>query len=170
LPSKQTWREAQLHWEVGGEIDLDSLAQQLVLMGYERQSLVGKPGDFSIRGSIIDVYPLNAEYPVRAELFDIEIDSLRYFEADTQRSVAPIDQVTLSPMTDLIFSAADLAHGEKQLEKALEKRVAIAKDAAEKDFLQEYFGQLSTSWNQGLPTDTAHYYTDLLYKEKNNVA
>jgi transcription-repair coupling factor (superfamily II helicase) len=166
LPSKQTWREAQLHWEVGGEIDLDSLAQQLVLMGYERQSLVGKPGDFSIRGSIIDVYPLNAEYPVRAELFDIEIDSLRYFEADTQRSVAPIDQVTLSPMTDLIFSAADLAHGEKQLEKALEKRVAIAKDAAEKDFLQEYFGQLSTSWNQGIPTDTAHYYTDLLYKEK----
>ncbi|EOI07026.1 transcription-repair coupling factor [Enterococcus moraviensis ATCC BAA-383] len=166
LPTKQTWEQAQLHWEIGGEIELDTLAQQLVLMGYERQSLVGKPGDFSIRGSIVDVYPLNCEYPVRAELFDIEIDSLRYFEADTQRSVSPVEAVTLSPMTDLVFSKEDLVHGEKELTKALEKRVAIAKDTAEKEFLQEYFGQLATSWSQGIPTDTAHYYTDLLYEEK----
>ncbi|WYK00783.1 transcription-repair coupling factor [Enterococcus sp. 7F3_DIV0205] len=166
LPSKQTWQQAQLHWELGGEIELDTLAQQLVLMGYERQSLVGKPGDFSIRGSIVDVYPLNAEYPVRAELFDIEIDSLRYFEADTQRSVGAIESVTLSPMTDLVFSKEDLIHGEKALTKALAKRMAIAKDTTEKEFLQDYFGQLSTSWSQGIPTDTAHYYTDLLYETK----
>lgn len=166
LPSKQTWEKAQLHWEIGGEIDLDTMAQQLVLMGYERQSLVGKPGDFSIRGSIIDVYPLNSEYPVRAELFDIEIDSLRYFEADTQRSVGAIESVTLSPMTDLVFSKDDLIHGEKELNRALEKRVAIAKDTAEKDFLQDYFSQLATSWGQGIPTDTAHYYTDFLYETK----
>ncbi|MEI5990973.1 transcription-repair coupling factor [Enterococcus termitis] len=166
LPSKQTWEQAQLHWELGGEIELDTLAQQLVLMGYERESLVGKPGDFSIRGSIVDVYPLNSEYPVRAELFDIEIDSLRYFEADTQRSVGNIESVTLSPMTDLVFSKADLVYGEKQLTNALEKRVAVAKDATEKEFLQDYFGQLATSWGQGIPTDTAHYYTDLLYETK----
>lgn len=166
LPSKQTWQQAQLHWEIGGEIELDTLAQQLVLMGYERQSLVGKPGDFSIRGSIVDVYPLNAEYPVRAELFDIEIDSLRYFEADTQRSVGAIESVTLSPMTDLVFSKEDLNHGEKELTKALVKRMAIAKDTTEKEFLQDYFGQLSTSWSQGIPTDTAHYYTDFLYENK----
>ncbi|MBO0467296.1 transcription-repair coupling factor [Enterococcus plantarum] len=166
LPSKQTWEQAQLHWEIGGEIELDTLAQQLVLMGYERQSLVGKPGDFSIRGSIVDVYPLNSEYPVRAELFDIEIDSLRYFEADTQRSVGAIESVTLSPMTDLVFSNEDLIYGEKQLTNALEKRIAIAKDTAEKEFLQDYFGQLTTSWSQGIPTDTAHYYTDFLYETK----
>lgn len=166
LPSKQTWEQAQLHWEIGGEIELDTLAQQLVLMGYERQSLVGKPGDFSIRGSIVDVYPLNAEYPVRAELFDIEIDSLRQFEADTQRSVGAIESVTLSPMTDMIFSQEDLAYGEKQLSKALEKRVAIVKEATERGFLTDYFGQLATSWSQGIPTETAHYYTDFLYEEK----
>ncbi|MGX7202072.1 transcription-repair coupling factor [Enterococcus plantarum] len=166
LPSKQTWEQAQLHWEIGGEIELSTLAQQLVLMGYERQSLVGKPGDFSIRGSIVDVYPLNSEYPVRAELFDIEIDSLRYFEADTQRSVGAIESVTLSPMTDLVFSNEDLIYGEKQLTNALEKRIAIAKDTAEKEFLQDYFGQLATSWSQGIPTDTAHYYTDFLYETK----
>ncbi|WP_419469624.1 transcription-repair coupling factor [Candidatus Enterococcus mansonii] len=166
LPSKKTWAQNQLHWEIGGEVELDALAQQLVLMGYERQSLVGKPGDFSIRGSIVDVYPLNSDYPVRAELFDIEIDSLRYFEADTQRSVGNIDSVVLSPMTDLVFAKEDLVYGEKQLNNALEKRVAIAKEAAEKEFLQEYFSQLATSWSQGIPTDTAHYYTDFLYEKK----
>lgn len=166
LPSKQTWENAQLHWEVGSEIDPDRLAQELVLMGYEREALVGKPGDFSIRGSIVDVYPLNSEYPVRAELFDIEIDSLRYFEADTQRSVSTIESVNLSPMTDLVFSKADLAFGEKQLEHALEKRLAIAKEATERGFLQDYFGQLGTSWEQGIPTENAHFYTDLLYEQK----
>ncbi|KAF9404264.1 hypothetical protein HW555_014431 [Spodoptera exigua] len=166
LPSKQTWEKAQLHWEIGGEIDPDSLAQELVLMGYEREALVGKPGDFSIRGSIVDVYPLNSEYPVRAELFDIEIDSLRYFEADTQRSVSTIESVSLSPMTDLVFSKADLAFGEKQLEHALEKRLAIAKEATERGFLQDYFSQLATAWAQGIPTENAHFYTDFLYEQK----
>lgn len=166
LPSKETWKQAQLHWEIGTEIDLDHLAHQFVLMGYERQALVDKPGDFSIRGSIIDVYPLNSDYPVRAELFDIEIDSLRYFEADTQRSLEQIETVWLSPMTDLVFSEADLIHGEVCLRDALNKRLAVAKDVTEKEFLQDYFGQLQTSWSQGDPTEAAHYYTDFLYEKK----
>lgn len=166
LPTKQTWQEAHLHWQVGAELELDTLAQQLVLMGYERQSLVGKPGEFSIRGSIIDVYPLHAEYPVRVELFDVEIDSLRYFEADTQRSVSTTESVTISPITDLVFSKADLAYGVENLEEALTKRVAVAKEATERTFLQDYFGQIITSWEQGIPTENAHYYTDFLYKEK----
>lgn len=166
LPSKETWKQAQLHWEIGTEIDLDQVAHQLVLMGYERQALVDKPGDFSIRGSIIDVYPLNSDYPVRAELFDIEIDSLRYFEADTQRSLEQIETVWLSPMTDLVFSEADLIHGEVCLRDALNKRLAVAKDVTEKEFLQDYFGQLQTSWSQGDPTEAAHYYTDFLYEKK----
>lgn len=49
-------------------------------MGYERQGMIGKPGEFSLRGSIIDIYPLDTQYPVRVELFDTEIDSLRYFD------------------------------------------------------------------------------------------
>lgn len=166
LPTKQTWIEAQLNWEIGTEIELNQLTQQLILMGYERQTLVDKPGDFSIRGSIIDVYPLNSDYPIRAELFDIEIDSLRYFEADTQRSLEQIEAVRLSPMTDLVFSEADLAHGELRLREAVTKRLAVAKDEAEKNFLQDYFGQLETAWSQGCPTENAHYYTDFLYEHK----
>ena len=52
LPAKDTWLNYQFSWHVGDEINLDQLPQQLVLMGYERQSMIGKPGEFSIRGSI----------------------------------------------------------------------------------------------------------------------
>lgn len=166
LPKKTTWKNAQIHWRIGEELDLEALAQQLVLLGYERQSLVGKPGEFSFRGSIVDIYPLNTEYPIRMELFDVEVDSLRYFEVDTQRSVETIDEVTISPMTDLIFSKADLETGIKELKNILEKRLAITKELADKEILQEYFGQLLSSWEQGIPTENAHYYTDFLYKEK----
>ncbi|MGC3418078.1 hypothetical protein, partial [Enterococcus faecalis] len=83
-------------------VEPEILAQRIVLMGYERQAMVGKPGEFSIRGSIVDVYPLNAEYPVRVELLDVEIDSIRYCEADTQRSLENLEEVTISPMTDLV--------------------------------------------------------------------
>lgn len=69
LPEKKTWLANQFQWQIGDEIDLERLPQQLILMGYERQSMIGKPGEFSIRGSILDIYPLNAEYPVRIELF-----------------------------------------------------------------------------------------------------
>lgn len=134
LPTKETWQNAQLHWEIGTEVEPEILAQRLVLMGYERQSMVGKPGEFSIRGSIVDVYPLNAEYPVRVELFDVEIDSIRYFEADTQRSLENLEEVTISPMTDLVFSKADMNHGMMRLQDALEKRLATAKDQTETDF------------------------------------
>lgn len=169
LPDKKEWKQSQLDWSIGSEIEIENLAQKLVLMGYERQPLVGKPGEFSIRGSIIDVYPLNSEYPVRAELFDVEIDSLRYFEADTQRSLSPIDSVTISPTTDLIFSQENLSSGEAKLKEALGKRISVAKDATEKDFLQEYYGQLLISWEQGDPTEMAHYYTDFLYSNKQTI-
>jgi len=166
LPKKSTWASAHLTWQVGTEIELEAVAQQLVLMGYERQSLVAKPGEFSIRGSIIDVYPLNETYPIRAELFDVEIDSLRYFEADTQRSVAPVEKVTISPMTDLVYEDEDLKNGVTHLQNALKKRLAVTKEAAEHSFLQDYFGQLIAAWEQGIPTEYAHYYSDLLYQEK----
>lgn len=68
LPTVETWQANQLHWKIGSEVDLENLAQRLVLMGYERQTMVGKPGEFSMRGSIVDIYPLTTEYPVRVEL------------------------------------------------------------------------------------------------------
>ncbi|EEV40889.1 transcription-repair coupling factor [Enterococcus casseliflavus EC20] len=169
LPEKKTWLANQFQWQIGDEIDLERLPQQLILMGYERQSMIGKPGEFSIRGSILDIYPLNAEYPVRIELFDVEIDSMRSFNVETQRSVETLQQVAILPTTELVFSAEDLASGQKQLQELLNKRLAVTKEATDRAFLEDYFGQLASQWQAGIPGESARYYTDLLYRQQTSV-
>lgn len=169
LPEKKTWLANQFQWQIGDEIDLERLPQQLILMGYERQSMIGKPGEFSIRGSILDIYPLNAEYPVRIELFDVEIDSMRSFNVETQRSVETLQQVAILPTTELVFSAEDLAAGQKQLQELLNKRLAVTKEATDRAFLEDYFGQLVSQWQAGIPGESARYYTDLLYRQQTSV-
>ena len=169
LPEKKTWLANQFQWQIGDEIDLERLPQQLILMGYERQSMIGKPGEFSIRGSILDIYPLNAEYPVRIELFDVEIDSMRSFNVETQRSVETLQQVAILPTTELVFSAEDLAAGQKQLQELLNKRLAVTKEATDRAFLEDYFGQLASQWQAGIPGESARYYTDLLYRQQTSV-
>ncbi|WP_270492966.1 transcription-repair coupling factor [Enterococcus thailandicus] len=163
LPSKNAWVDAQLNWKIGDEINVENLPLQLVLMGYERQEMVAKPGEFSIRGSIVDIYPLTMEHPVRVELFDVEIDSMRYFEAETQRSIGPTEEIWISPTSEQIYTETDLEHGMKELEKLLEKRVATTAEKVDQVFLQDYFGQILSNWQAGIPTEEAKLYADLLY-------
>ena len=166
LPEQKTWKQMQFHWKLGDELDVDAVVQQLVLMGYERQAMIGKPGEFSLRGSIIDVYPMQSEYPIRLELFDVEIDSMRYFDVETQRSVGSVETVTILPTTELVFSKEDLEHGQQQLQDLLSKRLAVTSEPTEKSFLSDYFGQLMASWEAGIPGENAHFYADLLYKHQ----
>ena len=169
LPSKETWQQHQLHWQMGGEIELEDLAQRLVSMGYERQGMIGKPGEFSLRGSIIDIYPLDSDNPIRVELFDTEIDSLRSFDVETQRSLEKLEEVFISPTSDLVFSELNFLDANEKLEELLSKRLAVTKDADDRQLLEDYFGQLRTQWQEGIAGDDAVFYTDLLYREKRTI-
>lgn len=169
LPQVSTWQKAQLHWEIGSEIDLETLPQKLVLMGYERQQMIMKPGEFSIRGSILDIYPITADYPLRIELFDIEVDSMRYFDVETQRSLGNASEALITPTTDLVFSPEDLQQGAVKLQDLLTKRLAVTKEPVDRSFLEDYFGQVITSWEEGIPGEYAQYYLDLLYQEKTSL-
>ncbi|KPG68884.1 transcription-repair coupling factor [Enterococcus sp. RIT-PI-f] len=169
LPAKETWQANRLHWRVGDEIELDALPQQLVLMGYERQSMIGKPGEFSIRGSILDIYPLSAAYPIRIELFDVEIDSMRSFNVETQRSVEALEEVTILPTSELVFSGQDLAGGQVRIQELLTKRLAVTKEEVDRNFLQDYFGQLAAEWQAGIPGENARFYADLLYSKETGI-
>src|SRR5699024_12605130 len=95
LPPPKYWDMYQLIFTVGEEINLDMYLSHLVDMGSERVSMVTTPGEFSVRGGIIDIYPMTEEYAVRIESFDVEVDSLRYFDADTQRTLATKEQVSV---------------------------------------------------------------------------
>ena len=87
LPPSHYWGKYQLVFKVGEEIDIEQYLSFLIDMGYERTNMVTTPGEFSVRGGIIDIYPVTEAHPIRIELFDDEVDSIRFFDAESQRSL-----------------------------------------------------------------------------------
>ena len=84
-------------------VDLTKLEQDLTALGYERESQIEAPGQFAVRGGIIDVFPLAEEMPVRIELWGDEIDSIRMFDAKSQRSIENISEITIYPASEYCF-------------------------------------------------------------------
>ena len=101
---------------VGDEIDIKEFSEYLVNVGYEHVTQTDEAGQFAVRGGIIDIYPLTAENPCRIELWDTEIDSMRLFDSESQRSIENVDEFEIFPATDLII-ADYLGKGIKALEK-----------------------------------------------------
>ena len=81
-------------------VDLTGLEKNLTEMGYERESQVEGPGQYAVRGGIVDIFPLTEELPVRIELWGDEIDSIRSFDTESQRSVENLDKVTIYPASE----------------------------------------------------------------------
>ena len=110
--------------ETGQVIDLEVWREQLVGMGYERSAQVDAMGQFSIRGGIIDIFPLTEETPVRIELWDDEVDSIRSFDLESQRSIEQLERITLYPAAEVVLSRNQIASGIRRLkeeEKSYEK-------------------------------------------------
>ncbi|MCO5119861.1 MAG: transcription-repair coupling factor [Burkholderiaceae bacterium] len=84
-------------FEKGQQLDEAGLREQLVIAGYENVSQVVRPGEFSIRGGLIDLFPMGSRLPYRLDLFGPDIETIRTFDPDTQRSLYPIDRVRLLP-------------------------------------------------------------------------
>src|SRR5699024_10831710 len=121
LPSVEYWKQHEIQLEIGKEVDPAELEKKLFEMGYIRSNMVNAPGDFAIRGSIVDIFPLDADNPYRIDFFDIEIDSMRTFDIANQRSIENVEQGTIIPATDFIAS-------KEVLELASEKMLADFKD------------------------------------------
>ncbi|TDM07227.1 transcription-repair coupling factor [Macrococcus lamae] len=116
---------------IGHDIDLDELQQQLVDMGYVRRNRVTTVGEFSVRGGLIDIFPMIGK-PVRIELFDTEIDGLRHFDADSQRSEENIEHVEITAASEFIFNSEQISRIQKELGKALDRtEKKLSKEAAE---------------------------------------
>jgi len=99
----EIFKNGILDFRIGAQIDLEELISKLVLYGYERVEMVEGKAQFAIRGGIIDVFAINNEQPLRIELFDTEVDSIRYFDATTQRSTQAIDNCKIAPARDVIY-------------------------------------------------------------------
>ena len=86
-----------VHLEVSQSIERDELLEKLVTIGYERVDQVEQRGHFSVRGDIFDIFPVNSDDPIRMEFFGDEIDTMRHFSVDTQRSIETVDSYTVTP-------------------------------------------------------------------------
>ena len=84
--------------KAGDVIDFENLITKLIALGYKRVPTTTMVGDFSIRGEIIDIFPLFSESPIRINLFDIEVENIKYFDPDTQKSFKSIKQVEIFPL------------------------------------------------------------------------
>ena len=109
-------------------LDLTDLSLQLVKMGYERLGQVERPGEFAIRGGIIDIYSATEENPVRIELWGDEVDSIRYFEKGNQRSIDNIDEITIYPASEILLDTSTLKQGLTEIKAEKDQHVKILRD------------------------------------------
>ena len=109
-------------------LPLEALSRELIAMGFERVSQVESPGQFAVRGGILDIYNLADECPYRLELWGDEIDSIRSFDAESQRSIEQVDKVIIYPATEYVMSAAVRDRGLKMIDQDMKRQVKRLKD------------------------------------------
>lgn len=135
-------KKSLIHFESDSPVDLDKLKDSLVTLGYERVGQVEMPGQFSVRGGIIDIYSLTEENPWRIELWGDEIDSIRSFDAESQRSLENLDEITIYPAVEKIgekdmVSFLEYFPGEKSILFLDEPNHLVEKGmAVEEEYLQ----------------------------------
>lgn len=163
LPPKEIWQNSLISLKTGEELDLDVFLLTLVKMGYERASMVSTPGEFSIRGGIIDIYPLTEERPLRLELFDTEIDSIRYFDIEDQRSLQTVSEISIGPATEVILFDEHYAKGAEELELGLANSLKKVTDRSAKEALSEKVAYEVDQLKRRQPFPEMYKYMGLYY-------
>lgn len=147
---KKEWREKIVHLEVGSCYSLSSFVQKLKNLGYERQDQVETWGQFSVRGSIIDLFPLNFDQGLRLDFFDEELESLRFFSPATQRSGEELTAVDIIPAQFYFYEEA-------QQQKAWQMLAQSPKFNAE-----VFTEEVGRYWQEGQVSELEAYYLPYL--------
>ena len=139
--------------EVGKEYDISTLSERLVKMGYSREEEVSGQGQFAVRGGILDVFSPQAEAPVRIEFFDIEADSVREFDVETQRSTETLEKTAIIPCRELAdFDREALLQA---LDGIIKKQKRKKKDKAE--IIEHIEGDIESIKNGIIPKSISKY-------------
>lgn len=140
----RTYRDYVITIEKEGYVDETELAGQLVAMGYEKSYQVENPGQFSIRGDIIDIFDLTEENPVRIQLWGDEVESIRSFDLLSQRSIENLEDIVIYPATEMILDEEALEDGFEKIEKECDK----VYEALRKEFKTEEAHRIKTQVEQ----------------------
>ena len=118
-----------LHFDRSSTVDEERLSEALIEMGYEKNYQVEAPGQFSVRGGIVDIFDMTEENPYRIELWGDSVDSIRSFDVLSQRSVENLDSISVYPATELILSAGRRRDGFERIRKEAKQHVKKLRDA-----------------------------------------
>lgn len=140
FPARETVAAAHRTLTLGDEQPVDHLVEHLLQVGYERVDMVEKAGEFSLRGGILDLFPVTEANPIRIEFFDDEIDSIRLFSVADQRSKDKLKQFTIPPAQEMFASAEALYQAGDRVANLLEERLGQVKDPDIRRKLTEKIG------------------------------
>ncbi len=115
--------------EKGGTLDEAKLCERLVAMGYEKTYQVESPGQFSVRGGIVDIFDLTEENPYRVELWGDEVDSIRSFDILSQRSIENLESISIFPAAEFVLEEERIRRGLKKLEEEAGKQEKLFRDS-----------------------------------------
>lgn len=141
-------------YKIGDIIDTDNLSKKLVDLGYERVSKIEGFGQFSVRGGIIDIFSLEYDMPIRIELFDDEIESIRTFDVFTQKSIKKIKKCTITPSREYIYP--------DNIDGAVERIKKDTNKSTDDDVYKSIDNISSKTYFQGVEN-----YIDYMYEEEN---
>ncbi|HEM3174242.1 TPA: transcription-repair coupling factor [Streptococcus suis] len=142
LPSPETYKGSKIQLEVGQEIEVDNLVKNLVNTGYKKVSRVLTQGEFSQRGDILDVFDMQADVPYRLEFFGDEIDGIRIFDVDSQKSLENLDSITIAPASDILLTATDYERACSSIETAIEQSTL----EEQQSYLREVLADMQTEY------------------------
>ncbi|OIJ17684.1 transcription-repair coupling factor [Anaerobacillus alkalilacustris] len=163
LPPKDIWKQSQIVFKVGDEINVEQTLKRLVQAGFQRSDMVSSPGQFSLRGGIIDIYPLTEEMPLRIELFDTEVDSIRFFDVDSQRSQKQLKHINIGPAQEVILEEKNYELGAKRLKEGLSTTLTKVKNAKVKEALVDQINYEVELLNRKSSFEGMYKYMSLYY-------
>ncbi len=120
VPSERMWKNVfRIH--PGEELDLQKVTKQLIQMGYEKEYQVESMGQFALRGGILDIFPLTEEVPARIEMWGDEIDSIRSFDCESQKSIENLKELVVYPACELVLTDDQKQTGIDRFKKEAER-------------------------------------------------
>ncbi|MFH5811871.1 transcription-repair coupling factor [Companilactobacillus sp. FL22-1] len=169
LSAKELFKSAQLDIKVDEEYDLEDLNREFVQMGYVKDKLVAKPGDFAIRGDIVDIYPLNVDNPVRIDFFGNQVEKIKFFDTETQRSMDELPDITILPAQDRLMTDEQVQTGLKKLQKSYQRQLAATEDKDIKNNLEVNFSQMIAELSEGIRPDNMGRIADYVLDHPSNM-
>ena len=155
LPPKSYIQQFSFHFSKGQKVDIEAFKNQLTLNGYMNVVRVMAPGEFSVRGSLIDLFPMGSIVPYRLDFFDDEIDSIRTFDVDTQRTLYPVNEIKLLPARECPMDEKSISSFRQNYREHFEgdpSRSSVYKDIS-----------------KGIPIGGIEWYMPLFFEEMSDI-